>query len=1160
MAESRSPLGPIAGLPQVAALGDALRAGRRSVALGSAGSSTPFVAGALAERTGRPVVMVVAHLDDAEEAEDELAGAGVRALRLAAMQSLPGESGPALDLLAERLAAVREVIGAGGTEKLARVILCPIQSLMQAVPAPDRLPALVRAVRRGDRVGPRALAAWLDEAGYSRVEAIEEPGDYAVRGGIMDVFPPALGATGGGPVRLDFFGDEIEKITEIDLDTMGSDRSIDGVELVCASLDLVRSDDRMVNFLELLPPECIALVAETLEVVEQGRGYFERLTESKGVYGPPAVLSLLEKRFHAMVEVNQFSAGAAAADRRFELPFRPLPTLSKEVGEAVGELAAMAAEGTRVTVACQNEGERSRLSELLAEHAPATEIGVWVGYVHRGFAIDDESTREAVVPYHELLHRFGARRRSGPRIRSTRAMDTFLDFGPGDYVVHSEHGIARYAGLKLMKPRALPGRDVFAPTEPEEYLTLEFAGSARLHVPATQIDLVQRYVGGFGGKPKLSTLGGSRWKAQKERVAESVRDMAAELLRVRAAREHMPGIAYPADTPWQREFEEEFPYEETEDQLAALSAIKRDMQSERPMDRLVCGDVGFGKTELAIRAAFKACEFGKQVAVLVPTTVLAEQHERTFRSRFAGYPFRVESLSRFKSDAEQRKTLEALRKGQVDVVIGTHRLLSKDVDFADLGLVVVDEEQRFGVEHKEGLLRMRLTADVLSLSATPIPRTLHMSMLGIRDISSLTTPPADRRAIVTEVIPYNERRLQQAIARELGREGQIYVVHNRVHNIMSVADEIGKLVPEARIVVGHGQMPPHELEEVMLTFMRRQADILLSTTIIESGIDIPTANTMIILDADRFGLADLHQLRGRVGRYKHRAYCYLMLPVDRPVQEKAQKRLKAIEQYSMLGAGFKIAMRDLEIRGAGNLLGPEQSGHIAAVGYDTYCRLLDEAVRRLKNEKVAEPVSATTVEIGIPGVIPKAFVPSDQRRLEAYRRIATAQTQEEVEKVRADIKDAYGDPPRAVERLLELASLRLALARLGARALTIREKDVVFRTPKPLELATALEGVKGTVTPLAPKSTDTLAEVYYRPPEQYMSPETLLTVLRHRLVEGGVNTVGKDRAEGMKPAGETGRMAGFKMGMQAGVKATVNKPVIPKIPPAKRPPGGRERG
>jgi len=608
---------------------------------------------------------------------------------------------------------------------------------------------------------------------------------------------------------------------------------------------------------------------------------------------------------------------------------------------------------------------------------------------------------------------------------------------------------------------------------------------------------VQKYIGGFKGKPPLSTLGGKKWQNQKEQVKESVKDLAAELLRVQAAREHTPGIRYPADTAWQTEFEAEFPYEETEDQLAAIAEIKKDMATSRPMDRLLCGDVGYGKTEMAIRAAFKAAEFGKQVAVLVPTTILAEQHERTFRSRFADYPFKVASLSRFKSAQEQKDIIERTNKGQVDILIGTHRILSKDVRFADLGLVIVDEEQRFGVEHKHALLGLRLTADVLTLSATPIPRTLHMSMLGLRDISSLSTPPLDRRAVVTEVIPYNEKRIKQAIERELARDGQIYFVHNRINDIKTVADDIQKLAPDARIVIGHGQMPDDELEDVMATFMSRRADILVSTTIIESGIDIPTANTMFINRADNFGLADLHQLRGRVGRYKHRAYCYLLLPQDRPVTDVATKRLRAIEEFSMLGAGFKIAMKDLEIRGAGNLLGAEQSGHIAAVGYDMYCKLLDQSARELRNENTADHAD-TAIEIGVTGTIPQAYIPSENRRLEAYRRIASARTAQELAKVEEDLKEAYGEPPRGVQRLIELAEIRVGATALGVKSIAVHEQDVIIRTERVDDLIKAFEGVQGTLRPLSPKPGDTAATVYFRPPAQFLEPDTLLAVLRRR--------------------------------------------------------------
>ncbi len=1084
---------------------------RRVVATGAVGSAPTFVAASLSRSASRPVVMVVAHLDDADEVGDELAALGVRCIRLPALEVLPGESDASLEQFADRLSAVRAV----ATWNEPGVIVCPIQALMQLVPPPKSLERLVRTLRVGEEYNLARLLEWLTSAGYARVEAIEEAGEFALRGGILDVFSPG---GGGVPVRLDFFGDTLERMTEIDLETMGSDRTVASVDLIAADAKLAQGDDASVQFLELVPSHALAMLVETMEVVEQGRGYYERVMDARGIAGPPAVLKVLESRFAAFMELNQFSAGASASDARIELPVSPLPSFPQDTKEAVGELAGLARETGRVVVCCQNAGEEQRLGELLREFATAhaDRTAHRTAYVHRGFVWrgDESAGGCAVVPYHELLNRFTVRRRAA-RMRANRAMDTFLDFQVGDYVVHTEHGICKFIGLHLMKPRELPGQHgVWAEmkgkareVEPEEFLTLEFAKGSKLHVPAMQIDKVQKYVGGFAGKPPLSTLGGQKWKNQKESVAESVKDLAAELLRVRAARAHIPGIQYPADTAWQQEFEAEFPYTETEDQLAALGEIKKDMTGPQPMDRLICGDVGFGKTELAIRAAFKAVEFGKQVAVLVPTTVLAEQHERTFKSRFAGYPFRIESLSRFKTPKEQNETLAALRKGQVDVMIGTHRILSQDVKFADLGLVIVDEEQRFGVEHKEALLRLRLTVDVLTLSATPIPRTLHMAMLGIRDISSLTTAPLDRRAIVTEVIPYNPIRIKQAIERELAREGQVFFVHNRVHDIQTVADEVQKLVPEARVVYGHGQMTPHELEDVMLKFMRRQADILVSTTIIESGIDIASANTMIINDADRFGLSELHQLRGRVGRSKHRAYCYLLLPNERTVNEVAQKRLKAIEQYSMLGAGFKIAMRDLEIRGAGNILGAEQSGHIAAVGYEMYCQLLERAVHDLKNDKIEEPPSSTSIEIGIGGSIPKGYIPSEVRRLEAYRRMAAARSLEEIEKVRVDLTEAYGEPPKVVQRLLELAELRALASKLDVRTVTVREKDVIFRTKHPASVSELLSkpppgsqvAKEATVRVLPPKSQGELAEVYFRPPERYLEPQSLLSILRRRL-------------------------------------------------------------
>lgn len=1088
----------------VVALARAVERGGAVSARGVAGSSASMTAGALAGRTGRPVVLVVAHLDDADEAADELRSAGRAADRFPALELLPGESSVSLELFAERLAVVRSLLA--GLEG-PRVLVCPVQALMQGVPAPGRLDSLALTLRPGDARGLSAVVRWLDGAGYRRADAIEEPGDFAVRGGILDVFPP-----GGPPVRIDFFGDEIESMFEVDLDTMGSDRRLTDAEIVGVSAATVASDDGTVSVIGLLPAHATALIVEPLEVTEQARGYYERVVDARGVFGPPAVFKALRERLHAVIELSQFAHASRDAGAPISLPVSPLPDFSRDAAEAVRELGAMGADGA-VTVPCQNDGELQRLRELLAEFAPESRIDAGVAYLHRGFVWGDAPNRSAVVPFHELLHRHQTRRRIR-RIKAGRSTDAFLEIAPGDYVVHADHGIAKFLGLKSMKPRGprltaderadetfrkARGEDGSASkTVAEEYLSLEFSGGGKLHVPVTQIDKVQKYIGGSRGRPVLSALGGKRWQNQKDSVRDSVRDLAAELLRVQAAREHLPGTRFPDDTAWQREFEAEFPYEETEDQVAALIEIKKDMVTPRPMDRLLCGDVGYGKTELAIRAAFKAVEFGRQVAVLVPTTLLAEQHEKTFRERFAAYPFKVESLSRFKSRSEQNAVLAAARKGQVDILIGTHRLLSKDVRFADLGLVIVDEEQRFGVEHKNALLALRMTADVLTLSATPIPRTLHMAMLGLRDISSLSTPPLDRRAVVTEVIPYNEKRIQQAIARELAREGQVFFVHNRVHNIKSIADDVQRLAPDARIVVGHGQMPDDELEEVMRKFVSREADILVATTIIESGIDIPTANTMFVNNADRFGLAELHQLRGRVGRYKHRAYCYLLLPPDRPVTDIAARRLRAIEEFSMLGAGFKIAMRDLEIRGAGNLLGPEQSGHIAAVGYDMYCRLLEEAARELKNEPRTEPAE-TVIEIGISGSLPKAYIPSDNRRLEAYRRLASARSFEQLEAFSTDLSQAYGEPPPQAALAIELAELRIGAMLLGVRSVMRFEQDVVFRCDDPGPLVALLTEAKGTVRALSHRDEAGLAEVYYRPPANYLEPGTLLTVLRTRI-------------------------------------------------------------
>ncbi|MEM7627759.1 MAG: transcription-repair coupling factor [Planctomycetota bacterium] len=1129
----------VCGSAPVGALAGAVARGRSAAAGGVRGSVAALAAGAIAQQLGRTVLFVVAHLDEADDALDDLEGlseavagatAGLAVERFGALEVLPGESGVNLELVAERLQIVRHAVegryasaapgsgepdsarSPGGVEPAvgAHVLVAPIQALMQAVPAPDALDGLTFTLRAGEAIPPGQLLDWLDRAGYARQDAVDQPGDFATRGGIIDVYPVAgrvLTADGQpgpvSPIRLDYFGDEIESIHRIDADTMGSGEALSSVGLVGGTERQLQTDHGTTNLLELLPGDVVPVLHETLELTEQARGYFERLTKPEGITPPRELFRKLTERPH--VELNAYSQTSNPEAEVVDLPVTALPHFDQDARTAIGELGGLAADpNNEVTVVCAKPAERDRLVELLIEHVPDyyQRVHTPVGSLHRGFVWAPASEGPAepshyFVPHHELFHRYETRRRVRrvmSAAQSGQAGDAFLDLEVGDYVVHVDHGIAKFTGLKTMRARKnADGEKVGG----GEYLTLQFADAALLHVPAGQIDLIQKYVGGFQGRPPLSKLGGKRWKKQKESVADAVKDLAAELLRVQAGRETQPGVRYPADTAWQKEFEAEFPYEETEDQLAAIAAIKADMGETTPMDRLICGDVGFGKTEVAIRGAFKCVEFGKQVAVLVPTTVLAEQHERTFRGRLADYPFRVESLSRFKTAAEQRKTLQAVERGEVDVLIGTHRILSDDVKFADLGMVIIDEEQRFGVEHKNKLLGLRLTAEILTLTATPIPRTLHMSMVGLRDISSLTTPPVDRRAIVTEVIPYSEERIKQAVVRELNRGGQCYFVHNRVHNLQTVADDLRRLAPDARIVIGHGQMPPKMLEAVMLQFMRREADILVSTTIIESGIDIPTANTMFINQADHFGLAELHQLRGRVGRYKHRAYCYMLLPPDRTVNEVAAKRLKAIENYSMLGAGFKIAMRDLEIRGAGNLLGAEQSGHIAAVGYEMYCVLLEQETKKLRHEPIIE-ASKCHLELPAPekgSTIPKRYIASDKHRMDAYRRLTRVDTLDQLDKVTHDLADAFGKPPAAAQNFIDLMEIRVAASTHRIDKIQLEGPDLIFTTTKPGAVSKLFASAPGRATVLDD------ATIYWRPPTNYLDdPTTLLAVLRKLLV------------------------------------------------------------
>jgi transcription-repair coupling factor (superfamily II helicase) len=693
------------------------------------------------------------------------------------------------------------------------------------------------------------------------------------------------------------------------------------------------------------------------------------------------------------------------------------------VGDGSGlvqRLVALQRDGFRVVVGADGDGSAERLRDRLASEGVSAEVVV--APLERGTVLRAEAVKLAILAESDLTGRRRAHRRARPRRRDTEGF--FDDLKVGDYVVHHQHGVARYGG---MVKRAIGGVE-------RDYLLLEYKGDDRLYVPSDQIDAVRHYTGGEA--PTLNRLGGDGWQRTKARVRAAVAEIAQELVVLYQRRRREPGHAFSPDTPWQRELEEAFPYQETPDQAKAIADVKADMEARAPMDRLVCGDVGFGKTEIAIRAAFKAVQDGTQVAVLVPTTLLAQQHYQTFSDRFAGYPVRVEVLSRFLTPGQARKVIQGLSSGEVDVVIGTHRLLSADVMFKRLGLLVVDEEQRFGVTHKEQIKQLRTGVDVLTLTATPIPRTLEMSLTGIRDLTLLNTPPAERQPILTYVGEQDERAIGEAIRRELLREGQVFFVHNRVQDIDQTAARIRELVPEARVAVAHGQMDEGSLERVVLDFWQGEYDALVCTTIIESGIDMPTVNTLVVDRADLLGLGQLHQIRGRVGRSGQRAYAYLFHPRDRALTEEAYERLKTIGEATELGSGFKIAMRDLEIRGAGNLLGTGQSGHIAAVGYDLYCQMVNEVVAELKGEEAREPAEIK-LDLPLDASLPKAYVPKEELRLEAYRRLAAVATEAAVADIRVEWEDRYGPVPEEAAALLDVARLRAESARLDLREVNV---------------------------------------------------------------------------------------------------------------------------
>ncbi len=1035
------------------------------------GSSAPILCVVVAKALGRPLLYATAHQDEADEILDDIETVTEqKCALLAAWETVPGEGSGFGEIHDERLQLCAQLRG-----RMPAVVVAPIQALLHPVPGGEALERNTLRLKVGDKRGPGDIVAWLVDRGFERLDRVEAPGDFAQRGDIVDVYAPDR----DDPVRIEFFDDAVEAVRTFDAVTQRSNRKLETLRLTALPHHQQLSDADQVPFLDYLPDDTIVVLDRPADVQEMGATLWNRLNQPDGMIPPDQVLRRLAD--FDQLQVTRIGVAAGATDDVFHFDVHSLARFEGNAETAVRELC-QASESHSVTVYCANEGERKRLKELIVEHSgrmPGT-IECVLGLLRHGF--EWRSANTIVVPHHEIFHRTPGRKLR--RAQASRAIESVLDLIPGDLIVHLAHGIARYCGMKTMRK---PGSD-----KVEEFLTLEFADDATLHVTMSHIDLIQKYVGAAGIKPTLSKLGGTRWKNTRDKVTDAVDELAESLLRIQVEREQSDGIAYPADTQWQREFEESFAYVDTEDQTITGGEIKGDLTRSKPMDRLLCGDVGFGKTELAIRAAFKVVEYGKQVAILVPTTVLAEQHRRTFSERLAEYPFVVGCLSRFKTAGDQKRIVEAAKKGRVDILIGTHRLLSKDVGFADLGLVIIDEEQRFGVEHKERLKKLRATVDVLSLSATPIPRTLHMALVGIRDISALQTPPLDRRAIVSHVSNYDGESIRNAILRELNRDGQVYFIHNIVHSIQTVADDIRKLVPEARVIVGHGQMKMGELERVMHAFVHRKADILVATTIIESGIDIPTVNTIFINNADRFGLADLHQLRGRVGRSSHRGYCHFLLPASRPVTPKAAKRLKAIEEFSELGAGFRIAMRDLEIRGAGNMLGGEQSGHIAAVGYELYCQLLEAAVNRAQGKPDARP-KPVHLELNIQAHIPRAYIAAEQTRIDVYRRIKACFTPDALTQLDTDLRDAFGAPPDPVQRLLDLAEIRVLAASWQIKTIILKSPDVIFTVKDFKRVQDLFADAPGSVRTPDPRT------VHLRLPPAYLEPQSLLPILRRLL-------------------------------------------------------------
>ncbi len=998
----------------------ALAQGQWATLDGVWGSSCALIAAAIRNRLSQTLVIVTAQPDDIDDFYGDWSLFSPTELdRFPAWETEPGERIVHDDVFGDRLRILKKLLDTGDAPEPGVTVVTSIQSLLQPTPSRDALAASSQRLKLGQHCDVAELAAWFVERGFHHTSAVELPGEFSQRGGILDVFAPDWQQ----PVRIEWFDDEVESLRRFDVTSQRSLEPLKEIEITAVKM---LAADRGC-FSDSLPASSVILLVEPQLVDQQGRQFLTRLKRPEACHAVPEVMQQLGR--FAVLTAAGIAEGHVGPS--CHLAIESVERFSGEIDRVRSELDRVGKDDT-VFVVSQTEAEVERLSEILrtCEVARAGRLHFPVGSLQHGFRLLRE--RSLVISAAELFHRGELRRL--PRRRQGKAIDSFLELRPGDPVVHLSHGIGRYRGLELLDTN---GRV-------EEYLKIEFHGGAAVYVPASKIGLVQKYVGGTKTRPVLAKIGNKTWVRQKKAAEAAVVDLAAEMLQMQAERQSRPGIAFTDHSDWQREFDASFPYQETPDQLTALEAIRRDMERTRPMDRLLCGDVGFGKTEVAMRAAFRAVDNGYQVALLAPTTVLVEQHFRTFRERMAEFPLDIARLSRFGSTREQREIVRRMAAGQIDIVVGTHRLASRDIRFQNLGLVIIDEEQRFGVEVKERLKSLRSTVDILTLSATPIPRTLHMSLVGVRDISNLETPPEDRMAVETRVTRFDSELIRHAVLRELNRGGQIFFVHNRVNDIRVIEQRLNAIVPEASIRVGHGQMPEQELEDVMVSFVEGEFDLLLATTIVESGLDIPNANTIFIDEAHRYGLADLHQLRGRVGRYKHRAYCYLLVDQNRRITPNAARRLRAIEEFSEMGAGFAIAMRDLEIRGAGNLLGTQQSGHISAVGYELYCQLLETAVLRLKQ---LPPKISIDIDIQLPGeaYLPDRYVPDMRSKIDLYRRMSRSDGVERLAEIGEEMADRFGPIPDCVRRLLEREELKFDAAIWQIDEILLEGRDLILR-------------------------------------------------------------------------------------------------------------------